>query len=217
VTFTASAVGNSVGTLTLTDGAANSPQIILLSGAAVDFSFQPAAGASTSATVTAGQTATYNLQIQGNQLQGNIATSCSGAPAEANCSLAQNIFVPNATPLPFQVQISTIGRSKIAPVEPGVRWVGQGQTITLFILALAFISGLASRFSKRQFPFRYGLETLAVLGAIAMMASCGGGGGGGGAGGGGGNSGTPSGTYTIAVTGQYNGGTRSMNLTLIVQ
>ncbi len=209
VTFTPSAVGNSAGSLTVTDNAADSPQVISLSGSSDDFSFQPAPGGSTSATVTAGQAAVYNLQIQGNQIQGDIVMSCSGAPSQASCSLAQSILVQGATPAPFQVQVPTTARSSIPPIGTGVRASWQRQMALFIILALSLVFVFALVSTKRC-PLRYGLGILVILGTLAAITSCG-------RGGGGGNSGTPSGTYTITVTGQYSGGTRNISLTLTVQ
>ena len=211
LTFTPSAVGSSAGTLTLTDNASNSPQVISLSGSADDFAFQPAPGGSSSATVTAGQTAVYNLQIQGNQVQGSIVMVCSGAPPQGSCSLAQSILVLGATAAPFQVQVPTSANSNMPPTRMKIHVNWQREILlTIFAVILFYASAFIS--TKRR-PLRYALGILVILGTVAAIASCGGGGGGGG----GGNSGTPPGTYTITVTGQYGGGIRTMNLSLTVQ
>jgi hypothetical protein len=204
--------------LTLTDNGANSPQVISLSGAGSDFSFQPATGGLTSVTVNAGQTALYNLQIQANELQGTVTLSCAGAPAQATCRLSQNnfFFSPGSAPVPFQVQVSTIARSSVTPWRTGFRPSAPPHLGSLFILSVAIFSVLALVFFKRR-PLRNALEILVLLGMFALLTVCGGGGGGGsGGGGGGGGSGTAAGTYAITLTGQFNSGTRAINLTLVV-
>ena len=214
VTFTPSVVGTVLGSLTLTDNALDSPQVISLSGAGDDFEFEAAAGGSTTATVSAGNAATYDLQIQGNQFQGNINLSCSDTPSHATCRGPQSVFLNGAAPLPLEIQISTITYADVAPVGFAGRADLRGRAISLAALALVFAC-LATllRFPKRNLA-RLALGFLVVLCALTIMSSCGGGGGYGGGGGGGT---TSPGTYTITLTGQTDAGSRSINLTLIVQ
>src|SRR5205814_4734295 len=63
VTFAPTAGGARSGTLTIADNAPGSPQTVAISGAGQDFSLAAASSSSTSAKVTAGATASYNLNI----------------------------------------------------------------------------------------------------------------------------------------------------------
>lgn len=215
VTFNPSAVGNSTGTLTLTDNAANSPQVISLSGSAVDFSIEAAPGSSTSATVSAGQTATYDLQVQGNQLSGLVGVSCSNVPPYASCTLSPtNVSVSGTAPVPFQVQISTTAGSEILWFQNDK---GIAIRLTQFFVFLGILFVIAvTCFKTRRRLVRTCLAVSAVIVVLAVVWGCGGGGNSGG-GGNVGNPATPVGTYTIVVNGQSENGTRSINLTLIVQ
>jgi hypothetical protein len=89
VFFDPTATGNITGTLTITDNAPGSPHKVALSGTGQDFALAPASGSTTSAAVTAGQTASYNLSIMpGGGLTGNVAFTCSGAPAASTCTVS---------------------------------------------------------------------------------------------------------------------------------
>jgi hypothetical protein len=87
VAFSPSATGTRNANLTVTDNAAGSPQSAALMGTTSDLSLSAAPGSSTSATLTAGQTATFNLQISPvNGFSGTVTLTCTGAPANATCS-----------------------------------------------------------------------------------------------------------------------------------
>lgn len=214
VSFTPSAVGNSTGTLTVTDNAPSSPQVISLSGSAADFSFGPAAGASTSATISAGQTAVYDLQVQGNELSATVGLACSNAPSEAFCSAPANIQVSGASAIPFQVLVSTTARSGV--VLPGRFRFELLSPLKISAMGIMLVL-IAASLALRSRRLRDCVLLFAIVGMLAVVASCGGGGGGNNGGGGGGGGGTPAGTYTITITGQCENATRSINLTLTVQ
>ncbi len=64
VTFMPSAVGPRTATMVLADNASNAPQSVPLTGPAMNFVIDPPSVSATSATVTAGQTAIYQLNLQ---------------------------------------------------------------------------------------------------------------------------------------------------------
>jgi hypothetical protein len=72
----------------ITDDAVNSPQLVTINGTAVTaVTFAVAPGATSSASVGAGQTAQFNLQaMPGAGFSGTLTFVCSGAPTAANCS-----------------------------------------------------------------------------------------------------------------------------------
>lgn len=114
VSFTPSATGNRSASLTLTDDAPNSPQSLLVQGTAtVAFQLNPALQSTTSATVTAGQTAQYALQLNpGAGFTGNVSLSCVGVPLAAQCNVSSGtLTVSSSNAVPFSVNISTTGRT----------------------------------------------------------------------------------------------------------
>jgi len=211
LTFSPSAVGNSNGTLTLTDNAANSPQVLSLSGSAVDFSLAAASGSPTTVTVAAGQNATFNLQVQGNQLSGVVTLSCSNAPPEGKCTVTPSgVSVSGAAAVPFQVLIGTMPRASSVPLNKVLRIAVR--TVPLFLLCCLFLI-TKGWIRSRPIRMRNCFAVCFLIAILAAITSCGGGS----SSGGGGNPGTPAGTYTITVTGQWQNGTHTINLTLIVQ
>ncbi len=211
LTFTPSAAGSFSGSLTLTDNALDSPQVLSLTGTAADFSFGTTSGGSTSATVMAGQNASYSLQFQGNQLQGAFAITCSGAPSEGTCVVSPStVFVQGSTPVPFTVQVSTTARSSLLlPVEGRET---RHAELMRFALALGICFVLYYLGRRRSLFYRLGF--LALFAIVGVLVSCGGGSSGNGSDV---LTGTPAGSYTLTISSQYNGGSRTLNLTLIVQ
>jgi hypothetical protein len=120
VTFRPAAVGARSANLVLGDNAANSPQSIPVTGAATNFAIDPPNVGATSATVTAGQTATYQLNLQSiDGFTGPVTLTCTGAPVGAACSVSPTpiTLAANAT-APFQVTVTTTARSLGALVTP---------------------------------------------------------------------------------------------------
>ena len=214
VTFAPTTVGSASGSIQLTDNASGSPQIIPLAGSGVDFSFGAAPGGSMSATITAGQTATYNLEVQPNQLVGGILLSCAGAPTEASCSIVPNqIGISNSAAVTFQVQLATTMPSSAALtlLSGGTekRLLGRSGLLALSCFAVLGIVLMRMRRLSRL------AGATAILGAMVLLGGCGGGASG--VGPGPVNLGTPAGNYTLTITGQGAGGTRIAKLTLVVQ
>jgi hypothetical protein len=206
VSFTPTANGNRTGTLTITDGAPDSPQTVALSG----FGGNPtlgltiAAGSSSSAKVTAGSSATYSLSIGGGGMSGTASLSCIGAPAGAVCSLPATEQVSASTASNFMASVTTT-----APGQVAVRPRGFGNTPWVWAFALfGFI------FLPRVTPRCTVLRALSLVPLfVLMLCSCGGGGS---------NTtpqnpGTPTGTYTLTVTATSGNTTQTQNLTLVVQ
>lgn len=104
-------------TVTLTDNATNSPQIINLGGFANSaLTLGAALSGSTSATINAGQTAQYNLQITpGAGFTGSVSFTCSGAPVGAAIQGPSSLQISNATATPFTVSVTTTGASENLP------------------------------------------------------------------------------------------------------
>jgi hypothetical protein len=109
LTFTPSASRPRTATLMITDDAANSPQTVAISGNAnLLFSVTPVAGSSLSATVAAGTTATFNLELT-TGFNGCVSFMCAGTPVSATCSVPTTIAVTSGVPAPLVVTVATTG------------------------------------------------------------------------------------------------------------
>ena len=120
VTFTPTAVGSRTATMVLADNASNAPQSVPLTGTAMNFVIDPPSVSATSATVTAGQTATYQLNLQSiDGFAGPVTLTCSGAPVGATCTVIPTpiTLTANAT-TPFQVQVTTTAGPATANLLP---------------------------------------------------------------------------------------------------
>jgi hypothetical protein len=209
ITFTPTAAGAAIGTLTITDSAPDSPQSVPLSGTGTSptLALGVASGSSSSAKVTAGSSATYTLSIGGGGMSGTASLSCTGAPAEATCSVPATESVNATTVSNFSVNVTTTASSlaSIFPYRFGTRpwpWA-----FALWgIVGIVFLTKPPS-----QRPVLRLLWT-APLFAI-LLCSCGGGGGASGPK----NPGTLAGTYTLTVKATSGTTTQSQNLTLVVQ
>ena len=214
VTFSPSATGSRTGTLTVTDNAANSPQTVSLSGTGVvAMTFAPSQGGSTSATVSGGTTATYNLSLTAAPgFSGTVNLSCGGAPQYATCTISPtSLNLTSGGTGTFIVSVSTTTtQSASAKGSSTLLLAGVG---LLAILTMP----LVTRARRRS---TIGMAILCcAAGVLALGAtSCGGGGGGGG---GGGSKTvtytTPPGTYTLTLTASATAGSASQKLTLVVQ
>ncbi|HEY2121110.1 MAG TPA: hypothetical protein VGH37_18135 [Candidatus Acidoferrum sp.] len=97
-------------TVTVADDAANSPQVLTINGTATAAaSIASANGQTTTASVTAGQTAQYNLTATpGTGFNGTLASTCSGVPFGATWTVSlQSIAVANGAAANFSVSIAT--------------------------------------------------------------------------------------------------------------
>lgn len=215
VVFSPTSAGVQTGTLTVMDNAAGNPQTVPLSGnpPAPGFTITPGGGSSsTSATVTAGQTANYSLSLAGtNGFSGAVNFTCSGAPMYSSCAVSPNpANVSGTSALAVGVSVSTQAGSNVVPLR--LRWPNTGARKELppaAAISLALLISLL--FIGRPRISRKGvLAGAALLFAMAVAAGCGGG------------SytppqnKTPAGQYTLAVTATSGSVTQSMNLSLTV-
>jgi len=204
VTFTPLASGIRTTTLTITDDAANSPQMVTLNAtAAPAATIVAAAGATLSASVTAGQTATFNLQATpGAGFSGTLAFACSGMPLGATCT-APSVTVTSGATVSFTVSVTTSGRAPAVsdaprsfPNVPPMVPVAS----TLLLVLLAFLLALKKSERGEVSGFTFDWKSVAALVCLALIVNgCGGGGAA--------NSAqlpppiiTPTGTYTLMAT-----------------
>jgi hypothetical protein len=229
VTFVPQAAGTRAATLNITDNALNSPQTMALTGAAVDYSVGVTPGSPQSVVVTAGQTATYNLQASPiGGFTGAVTLACTGVPASATCSISQpSVNIAGTSSVGFTVSVATTAASAswVGPLfrgTPSGNSQDFGRKILLFpLLALglpAILVMIAGASCARR-PSR--IHALAAIPALCVavlliLAGCGGGSGGG-AQTTSSTVGTPSGIYTLTVSGSVQSVTRTVQLTLDVQ
>jgi hypothetical protein len=183
VTFTPLAAGLRSATLKLTDDAPDSPQVINVSGNANPaFSAGAAPGGSTTASVTAGQMAQYQMQLTpGPGYSGSVSFECSGAPLSATCHVPSSVSLANGAPSPFTVTVATSGSASLPPLTPvqfkpfdGLRLI---PTLTL-ATGLFLIMGYRRAFEETTHPRRMALNValVAVLSyATLSVGGCGGG------------------------------------------
>jgi hypothetical protein len=139
VTFKPTTVGARSVSIILADNAPNSPQSLPLTGAAMNFAIDPPNIGAISATITAGQTATYQLALQSiDGFAGPATLTCTGAPPESTCTVTPNpvTLTANAT-APFQVQVTTTARPRSANlVIPPVAALPPITTLPIFLVVL---------------------------------------------------------------------------------
>jgi sugar lactone lactonase YvrE len=228
-TFAPSASGARSATVTITDNAAGSPRTVSLGGAGVALSLAAASSGSTTQTVKAGQTATYNLQLSAAGAASmtdsfSVTVTCTGAPSLATCNApTAPVVVTPAGPAAFSITVSTTGASIVAPgvqSEPRMQPPAAIRTLPLFLLALlsvavmlAWMQSPAGRMRTVRLAFVAGLLMLPVSAAVLLQ----------GCASGGGSStptpkpSTPAGTSTLTITATANGKAQTTTLTLIVQ
>ncbi len=216
-TFAPSVTGDKSATMTLA-GAGVTAQAVALSGTSTvpDFVL-PAPTGSASATVPAGQPATFNLNVgQYGAFTGSVAMSCTKLPPYAACTFTPASFAVGSTPTPVTLSISS-QQTVVASVRPSAEvpdWPAN-----LAKMAALFALPAASRRVRRRLRKAYLLLWLLVMYAGTFtLTGCGGSGGTK-------NSNPPSpaiqktpvGTYTITVVGTSTTFTHSTNVTLVVQ
>jgi HYDIN/CFA65/VesB-like, Ig-like domain len=167
-----------------------------------DFSFT---AYPTAATVGAGETASYALTlVPVNGLAGQVALSCTGAPAGGSCTVTpSSVEMANDAPVQVQVKVATSSGAGTVPAsEPKAPPPG-GRILLLVVGGLAgmLLAGelrrkrKLSRVAPRGAAWRRWALGSALLLAVAIGGSCGGGGTAPPV------SGSVAGTYTVVVTG----------------
>jgi hypothetical protein len=215
LTFNPTASGARSATLTIADNASGSPHTVALSGTGTDFSITATQG--TSATVVAGQTATYNLALGGTSgFNGTVALSCSGAPVLSSCTVTpSSISLSGAISTNASVSVSTTAHGMAMPsrLDPPPM-LPLTVALVWLVLAALLTSATPWRFRRTQEPqpsrLRLIASLLIVIVAAGAISSCSGGGGG-----------TPAGTYNLTVTATASSGSAQLShniqLTLIVK
>ena len=142
LTFAPLTAGSRSAEISISDDAPDSPQTILLSGNAnAAFTISGTSANGLAAAISAGQTATYSLQLIPNAgFTGSVSFGCTGAPSAATCS-APSVQVANSNPVPFTVSVSTTGSTLVIPVVPSpkVYFPPAGLEVAILILLVLFL------------------------------------------------------------------------------
>jgi hypothetical protein len=171
-------------------------------------------GDSNSATISAGQTASYTLSIGGEGMSGTASLTCSGAPASATCSLPGSLTFNATTPTTFSIKVATAARVTSALPRPAFPTSMPASWLWTLSLGMLFVPGAqAPKRSLRR--WRKYLWFAPLLLMLFVTASCGGGASMG-------NAqpqqtGTPAGSYSVIVKASSNSKTGATTLTLNVQ
>ena len=215
VTFKPTSSGTRSGTMTLTDSAANSPQLVSLAGSGIDFSMPSSGG---SDTIKAGATATYPISISpvGGTFSSQVTLVCAGVPAFSTCTINPTSVTPGANPSAVTVTIKTTGTTgttaQLSVPRAAQRPVFAFWTFTTgFGLFGMFVFGVGQRRKRATLVL---LLTILLAGMV-LWVGCG-------------TSGhttqpiqpgnsTPTGTYTVLVIGASGSVQHFTSLTLIVQ
>ena len=184
VSFAPLLTGSRAASVLLADDASDSPQTINLSGTANPaVVVGPAAGGSTSATVAAGQTASYNLQITpGPGYTGTVALAYSGAPLAASIQAPSSLQISNGNATLFTVMVTTSGSAAAPPFYFAPRSMpfpslGTAPILAAVILLLLWIAlGAKRRLTLRPTRFAFSGAFAAIV--ILLMLGSGGCGGG---------------------------------------
>jgi hypothetical protein len=180
------------------------------------FSLAPSSSGSSSASVTAGQSATYTLSAtSSNGFSGTVNLTCAVSPAPSHaptCTVPATVQIAAGTPGSFSVTVATNAATSAQLWTPsGFQNMWAALMFSgLFVMVFALVP-VENRAAKRR--KNYALAAFLLL--VFVLVGCGGGSGGGG--GGATTGGTPAGSYTVTVTGKSGSVTQSSTLQLTVK
>lgn len=205
ITFTPAITATESATLTVSDSDSTSPQTAALSGTGVaagpDFTISATPSA---ATVNSRGSVTSTIAVTSVAgFSSPVTLSCSSLPGDATCSFSQNPLTPSANgSATATVTISTsvdVIAGATLPTLPSWPW----PSAWTWLFAAAAFAGLGIGRTARR-GFRQVACVLTLL-AVVGLAGCSG------------TPSTPTGTYTVSVTGQSASAKHALKFTLTVK
>ncbi len=180
--------------LTVTDSSGQPTQTLPVALTVIQDFTLGALTPSTTQTITAGQSVSYNFNVLpvGSTFANTVSLSCSGAPAISLCLFTPGSVTPGNSSAAVVLKISTTAAASASPPR-------HLPSLWLALPVLAVLGTTARRKKRAKLALASSLLGLFLL--ALLLPSCGGGGSNGGGGGGGQQQGTQPGTYTITVTG----------------
>lgn len=207
VVFAPTTPGPIAGALTFTDNAPSGTQTTTLSGTGIDFALT-SNGATSLTLASTGASGNYPMLLSSiTGLTGNVALSCSGAPANSTC-----IVAPSIAPLGGTSTISVTVQTDVAlaGLTPAATPFSPRNAVFLALLLPLALATRRRRFRRLALVllFTCTLGTLSGCGANRVIPN---------AGGSGITTPTAPGTYTLKVGAASAGLNHSVNVTLVVQ
>ena len=214
VSFAPSAAGTRSAILNIASNAGSSPQSVSLTGTGADFSLASTASSPAQMTVAPGGQAAFYLTLLPGAVQGSASFTCAGAPLEATCLVTPGTAaLDGTTPVALTVSVQTTASSQSFLKSPPIVPQGGSQNFFPTVLpAVVALMGLVMMNGRRHMVWALAAITLLTV----LCVGCGSGGqink----------NSlptqpGTPTGSYSLAVTATAAGRTHATTLTLTVQ
>lgn len=211
VKFAPAVAGKRTGTITITDSAPGSPHSVSLTGTGssaptTDFSVTAASG---SATISAGQAASFTLNLDSSGgFSQTVALTCSGAPTGSTCTVSPSSVSMASGSGTAQLNFQTTARATVGPVG-GSEWENtlRPEWLGILLVAVFLLLLFCQRKRFRQLRFVAAPALLLVLGCGSRGTK---------------SSptqtgvGTPAGTYNLTVTGTAGSQTHTTNLTVVV-
>ncbi|MBZ5506797.1 MAG: Ig-like domain repeat protein [Acidobacteriia bacterium] len=159
-----------------------------------------------SATIPAGQSATYTISVTpSGGFNSAVSFACTGLPGASNCSFSPTTVTPNGSPASTTLTIATTVRTT-ASAQP-LTGITLAALTSFGFLGIVFL-GIPS---KRRRSLRLAGTLMLILAIIMVVTSCGG------------DkhvpvtTGTPAGNFTVTVTSTSGATTHSSTITLVVQ
>lgn len=168
VTFTPTVLGARAGSLSVTDNAVGSPQMVPLTGtgtAAPDFGLT---GPTAVQGVTLGQTLNFNVTVTGiNGFNSPVALACTGAPALSQCTVTSPVTPPVAPPSTIQAQVTMTTTALVPPPQGMPTPTTPPQQVVPLVLALMLLLSLVW---ARQPRLRLAMATTVLM--LIALAGC---------------------------------------------